>query len=64
MIPVLFKAHYWNLPDFANMKFMITIHNMKYQGIFGKDQFRELAGLGEEHLHGYALELHGGGELF
>lgn len=63
LIPVLYRANYKHLPDFANIKFMVTIHNMKYQGIYSKELLMDLANLGEEHLHGYALEQNGGGSF-
>jgi starch synthase len=38
----------------------MTVHNLKYQGVFGKEQFKDYFSLGDEHLGGYALELSGG----
>ncbi|MDF2961857.1 MAG: glycogen synthase [Paenibacillus sp.] len=60
MIPVLYRAHFSWQPHYANIKTVMTIHNLKYQGVFGKDQFKDYFALGEEHLGGYALELYGG----
>ncbi|MCP3772377.1 glycogen synthase GlgA [Paenibacillus sp. MZ04-78.2] len=60
MIPVLYKAHFSDQPMFSHLKTIVTIHNLKYQGVFGKEQFQDFFALGEEHLHGYALEMHGG----
>jgi starch synthase len=60
MIPVLYKAHFSWQEAFAGIKTVITVHNLKYQGVFGKDQFKDYFALGDEHLHGYALEMHGG----
>ncbi len=45
---------------YAHIKTIITIHNLKYQGVFDKEAFKDYFALGDEHLHGYALELHGG----
>ncbi|SCW28485.1 starch synthase [Paenibacillus tianmuensis] len=60
MIPVLYKAHFSHQPLFSHLKTIVTIHNLKYQGVFGKEQFQDFFALGVEHLHGYALEMHGG----
>lgn len=60
MIPVLLKAHYSQLPFFDSIKTMITIHNLKYQGVFAQEQLKELFHLGDDYFTGYMLELHGG----
>jgi starch synthase len=60
MIPVLYRAHFSWQPAYADIKTVMTIHNLKYQGVFGKEQFKDYFSLGDEHLGGYALELYGG----
>ncbi|WP_284640114.1 glycogen synthase GlgA [Paenibacillus silviterrae] len=60
MIPVLYKAHFSHQTAFQHVKTIMTVHNLKYQGVFGKEQFKDYFSLGDEHLHGYALEQHGG----
>ena len=60
MIPVLLKAHYQHLPFFREIKTMMTVHNLKYQGVFGLEVFKDLFGLSDDHFTGTALELHGG----
>lgn len=60
MIPVLLKAHYLHLPFYSNIKTVTTVHNLKYQGVFSQDLFKELFGLSDDHFTGTALELHGG----
>lgn len=60
MIPVLLQAHYRHLPFFSRIKTMITIHNLKYQGVFGQPLIKDLLGLSDEYFQGTALELHGG----
>ncbi|PZE21884.1 glycogen synthase GlgA [Paenibacillus xerothermodurans] len=60
MIPVLYRAHFSWQPHYANIKTIMTIHNLKYQGVFSKEQFKDYFALGDEHLGGYALEMYGG----
>ncbi|WP_426453672.1 glycogen synthase GlgA [Paenibacillus sp. S-38] len=60
MIPVLYRAHFEYQEHYAGIKTVITIHNLKYQGVFGQNEFRDYFTLGDEHFHGNALELHGG----
>jgi starch synthase len=60
MIPVLLKAHYSHFPFYENMKTMLTIHNLKYQGVFGRQTLQDLFGLTDDYFTGTTLELHGG----
>jgi starch synthase len=60
MIPVLYRAHFSWQPHYANIKTVMTIHNLAYQGVFGKGQFKDYFSLGDEHFGGYALEMHDG----
>jgi starch synthase len=60
MIPVLLKAHYSHLPFFESIRTMLTIHNLKYQGVFGRDYLQDLFGLSDDYFTGTSLELHGG----
>lgn len=60
MIPVLYRAQYAQQPAYAGIRTVMTIHNLRYQGVFGKEQLRDYFSLGEEHFSGYALEQHGG----
>jgi starch synthase len=60
MVPVLYRAHFSYQPAYAHIKTILTVHNLKYQGVFGKEQFMDYFTLGPEHFDGFALELHGG----
>jgi starch synthase len=60
MIPVLIKAHYSHLDFYSHIKTVLTIHNLKYQGVFGREQLQDLFGLSDDYFTGLKLELHGG----
>jgi starch synthase len=60
LVPVLLNAHYRHLPFFASIKTVMTIHNLKYQGVFAKSKLQDLLGLSDEYLYGNQLELYGG----
>ncbi|KAB8138537.1 glycogen synthase [Gracilibacillus oryzae] len=53
-LTVLFNKVY---PDTLKMKSVLTIHNLKYQGIMLRDSFHDLFHLNEEHISG--IEWHG-----
>jgi len=42
LIPVYLKAQYLLDPFYKNMKTMLTIHNIGYQGLFSKDEYPKL----------------------
>jgi starch synthase len=42
---------------------MMTIHNLKYQGVFAVEQMKDLFLLGDEYFTGTTLELHGSGSF-
>ncbi|MCI3920379.1 glycogen synthase GlgA [Paenibacillus sp. TRM 82003] len=60
LVPVFLKAHYagWN-EAYASMKSVFTIHNLKYQGVFGYGVLKDLLNLGDEHFHVNGLEYYG-----
>ncbi len=42
LIPVYLKFRYSNDPFYKNIKTVLTIHNIGYQGLFSKDEFSKL----------------------
>jgi starch synthase len=61
LIPVLLRAHYRHLPLYENIKTMLTIHNLKYQGWFDRTLLQDLLGLGNEYFYWDALGMYDGG---
>ena len=57
LVPVFLKTHYSNLPKYEKLRTVFTIHNIEYQGRFGKDVLVDLLGLTE--ADGTLLEMDG-----
>lgn len=49
LIPIFLKAHYYHLPSLANVKTVLTLHNIAYQGDFPQDSLA-LTGLSWKYL--------------
>ncbi|RKD21923.1 starch synthase [Caminicella sporogenes DSM 14501] len=60
MIPVLLNEHYKKYGKLTGIKTIFTIHNLKYQGIFGPEILGDLLSLGMEYYNPQALEFYGG----
>ena len=45
LIPVFYKVFYCADPLYENIRNIFTIHNIKYQGVYGKEIFEEILGL-------------------
>jgi starch synthase len=58
LVPVYLKDQQWNNPKFAGVKSVCTIHNLGYQGRFGRQVFPDL-GLNDGWLHPGNLEFFG-----
>lgn len=59
MAIVCLGAHYRNNVFYDSIRTVFTIHNLKYQGVFGSDILGELFSLGSEYFTQAALEFHG-----
>jgi starch synthase len=58
-IPVLLEAHYRHLDYYRDIGTLMTIHNLKYQGIFSKSILGDLLDLGDEYFFPDKLEFYG-----
>ncbi len=45
LVPVYYKLMYFNRPGFANIKTILTIHNIQYQGQYGMDLLEDVFGI-------------------
>lgn len=45
LTPVYYSAMYANSPGYENIKTIFTIHNIQYQGIYGKELLEEVLGI-------------------
>lgn len=57
LVPVFLKTHYSGNPKYQKLRTVFTIHNIEYQGRFGKDVLGDLLGLDE--ASGTLLEMDG-----
>jgi len=55
----MLKAFYSKEPLYYPIKTIFTIHNLKYQGVFGKEVLSDILGLGMDYFTEDTLEFHG-----
>lgn len=58
-IPMLLKYQYQHEPKLSQLKTVLTIHNLKYQGVFGKEILSDLFGMGFEPFDNGDVNYHG-----
>lgn len=56
MVPVFLRTLYRGIPAFDHLRTVFTIHNIEYQGRFGKEIAFDLLGLPPEHVGLLALD--------
>ncbi len=59
MIPVLLDASYKNKTLYGNIRTILTIHNLKFQGVFPPMVLDDILGLGSEYFTADRLEFDG-----
>ena len=60
MIPLIIKSKYSHLERYKNIKTIYTIHNLQYQGVFGKEVLGDLLGLSDDYYNNGDVEYYGG----
>ncbi len=63
MVPVLLEAQYRHLEPYKDIRTMFTIHNLKFQGIYGIAEMKEWFGLGDEYFTSDKLEFYHSGNF-
>ncbi|HWR09553.1 glycogen synthase GlgA [Sporomusa sp.] len=58
MVSVFLTAHYQSDPFYEKIRTLLTIHNLKYQGVFPKDIMINLLDLGWEYFTANGLEFY------
>ncbi|WP_219837782.1 glycogen synthase GlgA [Paenibacillus sp. R14(2021)] len=61
LIPFLLKTRYRNDPGYRDMAAVYTIHNLKYQGVFGRELLKDLMGSGDELFGSEGIDFYGAG---
>lgn len=59
LIPIYYKLRYYAYPGYEGIKTVFTIHNIEYQGVFGRDIVENVLGLSIEEFENGFLEYDG-----
>ncbi len=59
MVPALLRIQYGASPGYADIKTILTIHNLQYQGIFGIQDVQDILGLDDSVFTNDKLEHYG-----
>jgi starch synthase len=60
MIAPIMKEHFSHHPRFSNIKTIFTIHNLQYQGIFGREILGDMLALSDDYFSEERLKYHDG----
>ncbi len=60
MVPVLLEAHYRKNDLYKKMVTVFTIHNLRYQGIYGMKEFKDWFSLSDDYFTNDKLEFYEG----
>ncbi len=63
LIPVLLKAHYSSEEKYSAIKTVMTIHNLKFQGIYDIKTVMDISELDDSYFTSEGLEFYGGASL-
>ncbi|QHW34332.1 glycogen synthase GlgA [Paenibacillus rhizovicinus] len=61
LIPFLLKTRYRYEPGTRDLASVYTIHNLRYQGVFGRELLKDLLGSGDELFGSEGIEFFGAG---
>lgn len=59
LVPLFYHAFFRHLPSYEGLKTVLTIHNLKYQGIFPSSILPDVLGVGWEYFTPDRLEFYG-----
>lgn len=59
MLPLFLKEKYSHLPKYKNIKTMYTIHNLQYQGIFGREILGNVLDIDFKYFNNGDIEYYG-----
>lgn len=58
LVPLMYQAQYRHLPFYENIKTVLTIHNMRYQGWFDKKILPDLCGIDLKYFYNGTTRQH------
>ena len=58
LVPVYLMEERWRHPQLESARTVFTIHNIEYQGRYGKQTMQDLFGLSDSYFNGKMLEYH------
>lgn len=63
LVPVYLKTIFADNPFYQGIKSVMTIHNLRFQGVTGPEELRDIAGLPYDLITADKLECYGGGNM-